>query len=233
METKNRTCLIGEKYTNVIYELKENGFNAITLPINESLDDEVNNHADILAFKHNNNLFICSNIAGELKVNFDGYNVHTVQGIKSPYPDDCKLNVVVLGDLLVCNKNCVAPEISAYAKKNNLTIIHTNQGYTKCSLCVVNSNTVITEDPNLSSLLKNYQINVLEIQKGYVHLSDKHYGFIGGAGVKLSDGLIYFNGDLSSHPDYDRIIEFLNDFGVKPIFKKNRPLTDFGGFILI
>lgn len=228
-----KNCLVGEKYKDVIGELRELGFNTVLLPENKQLDEEVNNHADILTFRYNSDLFICSDIAGELINNFTGYTVQAVQGIRSPYPFDCKLNVAVLGDKLVCNTRSVAPQLATFAESNNLKIVHTNQGYTKCSLCIVSDNAVITEDSQLSSLLKNYQINVLEITKGHVSLSDKHYGFIGGAGVLLSKTKMYFNGDITKHPDYNKIIQFLSNYGVEPVFNKNRPLTDFGGFVLI
>ena len=82
-------------------------------------------------------------------------------------------------------------------------------------------------------MLKNYQFDVLKIQPGHVALSNNHYGFIGGASGRITDNTIYFSGNLEKHPDYGAIIEFLNKYGLKTIFNKKRPLTDFGGLIML
>ena len=157
----------------------------------------------------------------------------TDEEIKGNYPDDIKLNCALIGKYLLCNTRFIADEITTFCKNNNIEPLHTNQGYSKCSVCVLNDNAVITEDTAIASLLKNYQIDVLKITEGNICLSKDHYGFIGGSSGKLNDNEIYFSGDLSSHPDYDRIIEFLNKYHVKPIFNKNRKLNDFGGFVKI
>ena len=73
----------------------------------------------------------------------------------------------------------------------------------------------------------------MKISKGHIYLSDSHYGFIGGASGKLSDNEIYFSGDISSHPDYDIITDFLDKYHIKPVFNRNRRLNDFGGFIKV
>ncbi len=227
-----KKCLIGAKYTEEIKELRDLGIDVIALPRNPYLDEEINNHADILTFNCNNDfLLVDEHIKGEVDPILSGYKTLSCRGIESPYPEDIKLNATLLGNRLICNKQHASKELLAWAVSNSIEIISTKQGYCKCNLCVVNNNAVITEDDNLSSLLKNYQIDVLKISKGFVALSDKHYGFIGGASAKISKKEIYFSGDLSAHPDYRHIISFLDMHNVKPIFNKSRKLSDFGGII--
>ena len=151
--------------------------------------------------------------------------------ISSPYPNDIPLNVAFTGRHIICNSNYSAEEIKAFAKKNNIEIINTKQGYSKCNLCIVNENAVITEDKGLACLLKKYQYNVLLLSSGDIYLSDNHYGFLGGASCKISEDKIYFSGDLSAHKDYEVISDFLNLYNVKAIYNKSRKLTDFGGII--
>lgn len=227
-------CIIGSEYFNEISELIALGIECITINESPNLDNEINSHTDILCCRASDNIIFADNgIAGELSKKICDYSIIPINGISSPYPDDVKLNVAFLGNTIICNSKYIAKELSDFCKTNKVHIIKTNQGYTKCNLCVLNEKAVITEDSGLACLLKNYQIDVLKIQPGYVALSEKHYGFIGGASARIADDTVYFSGNIAEHPDYDKIIEFLNNYGFKAIFNKNRKLSDFGGLIML
>lgn len=71
----------------------------------------------------------------------------------------------------------------------------------------------------------------MKINKGEIILSDKHYGFIGGASAKLSRDIMYFSGNIKMHSNYDEIIGFLRNYGIYAEFNSQRPLKDFGGLI--
>lgn len=228
-----KQCLIGEKYTDEINELKELGIECIPLKKNNYLDDEISCHADILAFNFSNGqVLINKGATGEEELQKIGIkSVVYKNKISSPYPNDIPLNVAFTGKHIICNSKYTAKEIIDFANCNNIEIISTKQGYSKCNLCVVSENAVITEDKGLACLLKKYQYNVLLITSGDIFISDAHYGFLGGASCKISPDKIYFSGDLSSHRDYESIVNFLNLYKVKPIYNKARKLTDFGGII--
>lgn len=231
-KSKVTRCLIGAKYTEEKEELQSLGITCLLLSENQALEDEINNHADILCCNlGNGKILISDSSIGERSLDEIGYNPSFIKGIASPYPNDISLNCAVINNKFVCNEAHTNPLIKDFVTKNNYELINTNQGYSRCNLCIVNSNAVITEDKALASLLKKYQFDVLEISSGDVHLSEVHHGFLGGASGKVSESEIYFSGDLSSHKDYKMILDFLNKYNVKPIFNKNRKLRDFGGFI--
>ncbi len=233
-KSKIKSCIIGERYYNEIKELSDLGINCVTIPQNTALSDEISCHADILSFNCGNGTILAeSAVAGELQGKITGYNIVSVGEITSPYPNDIGLNAFFDGKRLICNSKFTKKELLDFCVENNIEIIHTNQGYTKCSVCAVSENAVITEDDGLPSLLNIYQCDVLKISKGFVSLSDEHYGFIGGATAKISDTELYVSGDISSHPDYCQIKAFLDKYNISLIYNKNRPLTDFGGIINI
>ncbi len=233
-ETRIKACIIGEGNYNEINELTDLGIKCITFSKSSVLDNEISGHADIIIFNcGNGNILAQSSVAGELQSKLTNYNVIPVNGIQSPYPKDIGLNALFDGRRLFCNSKYVNEELKSFCIENNIEIIHTNQGYTKCSVCAVSNNAIITEDDGLASLLKNYQFDVLKLKKGFVGLSDRHYGFIGGAAAKISDTELYLSGDISSHLDYVEFKEFCNKYGISLIYNKNRPLNDFGGIISV
>ena len=226
-------CLIGSKYIDEINELKELNIDCFTLNPEPLLEEEINSHADILAFNFGNGqVLLNKGSIGEEELKFLGIEPVFYNGvISSPYPKDIPLNVAYTGNHIICNSTYTSKEIIDFANSNNIGIIKTNQGYSKCNLCIVNDNAVITEDKGLACLLKNYQYNVLLISSGDIFLSDTHYGFLGGASCKISYDKMYFSGDLSSHRDYECIVNFLDLYNVKPIYNKSHKLTDFGGIV--
>ncbi|MBO5897150.1 MAG: hypothetical protein J6Q83_07615 [Clostridia bacterium] len=224
--------IIGEKYTDEIRELTDLGCEIITFKPSQLLDEEINSHADISFFKcFDNQLVINSEVKWEIEPFLTDLRLVECKGIKSPYPNDVALNCALIGKYLLCNTKYAAEEIKAFCKSNSIELLHTNQGYSKCSVCVLNENAVITECSAIASLLKIYQIDVLKISAGHVALSDSHYGFIGGASGMINDNTLYFSGNISTHPDYEVILKFLDKYNIKPVFNKSRKLSDFGGFI--
>lgn len=137
----------------------------------------------------------------------------------------------------------------------DMVTIHTKQGYTKCNIVVVDETHIITEDEGIRKSVElamyrernaigrgkgeerlkarddfdRRKIKVLKIAPGYVHLPGFPNGFIGGASGRVGDTIV-FNGDISKHPDYDKINDFIKDAGLG-IKYFDYPLTDIGSII--
>ena len=234
-KNKVQYALIGKKYSETADELSKLGIETICLDENKNLDNETASHADMLCCYLGNGEIVLSNeqLNAYEKLKGIGTDIKMQKGISAPYPHDIALNAAFFGNKIICNKKFISNHILNYAEKNSLTVINTHQGYSKCSICIVRENAVITEDEGIISLLKNYQIDVLKIKPDQIYLSDKHYGFLGGSSFKISDDQIYFNGNIEAHANYKEIINFLIEQNVKPVYNINRPLTDIGGILPI
>lgn len=201
---------------------------------NKLLDAPISKHADILANYVGKSTFLADINQVELCnfiEDYDGKSV-LIDNIQSPYPNDCLLNFADIGDYIICNKSILTEQIVKYLPKKE--IIDVKQGYSKCSVCICNHNTVITDDISIYNALLQYDnINSLLVEKGSVRINEYNYGFIGGCCGLIDKNLLLFNGDLSTHTDFDKIQKFLYDNNVKYIDVKNKPLTDIGSIIPI
>ena len=231
------------KVTTVFADVDNNAlksvFNKFAIKVvsateNKLLDAPISKHADILANYVGKSTFLADINQVELCnfiEDYDGKSV-LIDNIQSPYPNDCLLNFADIGDYIICNKSILTEQIVKYLPKKE--IIDVKQGYSKCSVCICNHNTVITDDISIYNALLQYDnINSLLVEKGSVRINEYNYGFIGGCCGLIDKNLLLFNGDLSTHTDFDKIEKFLYDNNVKYIDVKNKPLTDIGSIIPI
>ena len=118
-------------------------------------------------------------------------------------------------------------------KKQGREGIKCKQGYTRCSVCVVDNNSIITADSVIAEKCRKVGIDVLEIVPGYIELAGFEYGFIGGASIRLSDKFIAFTGILTAHPQYMEITDFIKSKGLNIIYLTDQPAFDIGSAYII
>ena len=108
-------------------------------------------------------------------------------------------------------------------------MINVKQGYSKCSIVIVDEDSIITYDNGIANACEHAGMNVLRIRPGYVALAGYKTGFIGGASGRVGDTIV-FCGDISAHPDSTAITEFIQERGLN-IKSFSFPLTDIGSII--
>ncbi|MBQ9902807.1 MAG: hypothetical protein IJM51_10565 [Clostridia bacterium] len=151
--------------------------------------------------------------------------------IGEKYPDNIPFNAVFLDRYCIHNLKHTSPSLLKEAKALGLEPVHVKQGYTKCNCVVVDGHSLITADGGIIGNLKKYpDIDVLPICQGFVRLDGFEYGFLGGASGRVGDEII-FNGNLSAHPDYEAIMQFIASRGLKVKFFPDYPLTDIGSIL--
>ena len=215
-----------------ITKLNSLGIETIIVKRDLRLPEPVDSHADLQMLHMGGNDIFCHNehlCTGELSEKFNIRQIAAVAGNK--YPDDVKLNCTLIGDKLICNKRTVAPEILEYAESCGLTVINVNQGYARCSICVVNENVIITDDESIFTAAQNFLNDALFISKGSIGLNGYGYGFIGGCCGKIDKNKIAFNGAIESHKDYKDIIDFLYKYNTEIVELHGDPLYDIGGIL--
>ncbi len=226
------TSLICGGLNNVIIShLEKRGIEVIYTKENNFVDKSVSKHCDLSVLYLGEGKIIVDRGQTELisKLKATGFSVtETVKKVEGHYPDDCILNHTIIGEQIIGNSKIFDDSVKEGCKK--LDVISVKQGYCKCSILVVDENSIITDDESIARTAGKKGIDCLFISKGDIFLEGHEYGFIGGASGKLSRDEIIFFGDITKHRDYSRIKKFTEERGVK-IISLDFPLADFGGII--
>lgn len=147
------------------------------------------------------------------------------------YPNNVILNHTVLNNNVICLRKSIPPKLLNIYNTNNFRIIDTKQGYSKCSICVVSDNAIITSDSSIYNVCVKNKLDVLKIAKGQIILQGTDYGFIGGCSGKLDKDCLAFTGNIKLHSDYDNIKAFCSNYGVNLLSLSNGNLIDIGSII--
>jgi hypothetical protein len=105
----------------------------------------------------------------------------------------------------------------------------------------VDNESFIVSDEGLAKPLEAQGASVLQIEEGHIRLDGFKHGFIGGCAGNIyvnSDEMtdqraIVFNGDLSVHPDFEAITDFIKSRNILPVWFENYALEDIGSILAI
>lgn len=215
------------------------GHRTLRLPPYPCLPEPVASHPDMLLFFAPNAIF-CAKSYYEIAKN-ELEEIASVYGTPirfieeeygKEYPHDVLLNALPLGRHLFCNTKAVSKELLAL----DFTTCHVNQGYTKCSTLPLGSKALITSDTSIAESAQKCGIDVLQICKGHISLKGYDYGFIGGcASFSPRDEIntVFFCGDISGHPDAEKIEYFCQANGFDIIKLSQNCLCDIGTIFMI
>jgi len=231
-----RFVIAAEGVVGLNESLKKLSINVLSCQKNLLLENSLACHADMLVYHLGDNKILLSREQMFLqdKLSHLDYKVNSISSrIMSPYPSDVFLNAARVGKWLICNIKTTAPEILSAADEMSLEIIAVKQGYTKCSICVINENTIITDDNSIYNASKAKGIDVLLIRKGSIKLKGHEYGFIGGCTGLIDKTKLAFCGDYKKHDDCRSIDKFLDKHGIEPVVLLEGELHDIGGILPI
>ena len=209
------------------------GFEVLLMPPYNRLQKGVSSHPDMLLFLNESSYVttkeyysIAKNVFD--KINSFGYTpILTNEIPEEKYPLDILFNALILNNKIFCFEKSLSNEIKKIAAKKGFEIINVRQGYTKCSVCKVSENAIITADTGIADVATKHGIDVLKICDGHVGIDGYNTGFIGGASGEFEE-VVYFCGNVLSHPDGEKIEDFCKKHNKKCVSLSNEPLFDVG-----
>lgn len=237
MNNKKVLCVsetISTESENSLYKM---GFSLVKIPSFGYLEKPISSHPDMFMTEIGG-MFFCDATVKKLFTSLrawdEAFNKLVVCGRGADsnkileYPESISFNCVNVGNNLICNERYTCKSVLEYAYSSGINILNVKQGYVKCSTCVVNSNSIITEDDSICKCAEKNGIEVLKIEKGHVELSGYEYGFIGGCTGLIQKNLLAFNGNLFLHPDCQKIFDFCYDRSVGIVNLSESKLYDIG-----
>lgn len=233
-----KVVIFGEKYSAFLSNsLILAGYTPLCVPDNSNVDSRVSGHADLSVFHAGGEHIILApylegssfaQAVADMGADICFAAIHQ----SKKYPHDAQLNALSLGNRLICCRNATACEvIKSFDDSRGGRLLLTKQGYSACSICVVDENSIITSDPGIAFVCERDGMDVLFISPGFFSLEGYDLGFIGGSSFKLSETKLAFTGTLDGHPDRERILAFLDVHGVEPVFLTGSPAFDIGGAV--
>ena len=228
--------IIGEKYRD-LFESREflNEFEVLWLPESKTLDGRIAGHCDMSAVHAGGEkLILAEYLRGTEfadRLISLGAKLCYVNDPCGNYPDDAKMNVCAVGKYLFANPKSADGQIVKLLTEGGRQLISCRQGYTKCSVCVVSDDAIITSDTVIADKAAKHGIDCLKICSGAVKLDGYEHGFFGGASFKISQDTLLVCGDISKHPDAEAIVSFAKEHGVTVRSLNNKDIVDIGSAI--
>ena len=221
-------------------KLKELGYKLIEIETSKDVYSEISSHTDIFCTKIKENLVVEPTKYNLIKSKVEK-EINIIKGsskVESKYPNDIKYNVCVLGKNAIHNFQYTDKKIKEILQKENFDLINVKQGYTKCSIAVIDENSIITSDRGIYEELRNKNFNILFIENklnikllnnNQISLMD---GFIGGAISRIENN-IFISGDLRKIDNDNKIRNFIKERNLNIISFDNLEVIDYGGIIEI
>lgn len=200
-----------------------------------SLYEAVKGHSDMSICHVGGNTFVCEPSSYEYYkklLNFDDINLICGDThLTDTYPYDIAYNVAWISQNKVLHKTAYTDR--KIRENTAADFINVAQGYTKCNACIVSENALITQDNSIYINAQKAGINTLKTDNGNIFLQGFEYGFIGGASGLISDDTLAITGNVEKLVDFERIVAFCNDYGVKVISLTDENPVDIGSIIPI
>lgn len=229
-KSKVRYIIIGEKYRKTLENaLIARNLEPIWLKSNPHVDERLSGHADLSAVQIGRSIILSEYLNPCEQI----HNITSVEYAPDPqqavYPYDAGLNFCIVGDKLFFNPKTANAKLVEKCECKQL--IPVKQGYTKCSICIVDENSIITSDKRIAEAAENAGMDALCLSEPFVKLDGFNYGFIGGAAFKISATDLAFTGKIVDTSIESKIESFLSKRNINPIYLTDSPIFDIGSAI--
>lgn len=227
--------------------IKSLGYEILEVSHNQDLYDEIAAHVDISYVQIKDKVITSPDRFVELSKITECIVGKT--DITREYPKDVPYNVCIMGKNAIHNFKWTDEVIKEILEKEEFNLIDVRQGYTKCSIAVIDENSCITSDMGIAKKLMDNGIDVLFVYEPDIKLlkrtnpnetiqnrmffkySDMQ-GFIGGAMARIDDEIILF-GDVNKLLNKDKIISFIESKGLKFKWFEELDIIDYGSIVII
>ncbi len=209
------------------------GIEIVETVAHPNLYEAVKGHPDLMGCPLKNITIIEPYLYNKKYKDFERFSIRIGNElIEKEYPNHIKYNVATFGNYAIGYFKYVDKEIATVLESLNISLINTNQGYSKCSTLILDSNNLVTSDISIFKAVNEvYGMNIARINSGDIILEGFEYGFIGGASSLIDNKKIAFMGSLEYYNDGKAIMNVLDSLKIDAVFLANSKLQDYGSMV--
>lgn len=229
--------LIDKKIQKDIQDsLEKIGVAIIKTDSKERLYSAVNSHPD-MSFVHirENIIVVEPTTKADMIYMLEKEGFRVIRGetvLESRYPKSIHYNVCIIAGFAIHNTKYTDPILRELIDKEDMDWVHVNQGYSKCSISVVNKNSIITSDNGIAKIMERKGFDVLHIPpQKTIKLKGLDYGFIGGASGLLKDDIWALTGALDTLESAKEIEDFIKQKNLQVLSLTKGEVWDIGSII--
>ena len=220
--------------------LEDEGFLVLPCPVCDLLPAPISHHPDSLLARIKDRILCYEGYKKENDPFFRTLHALcpkiSVQGLPDApgalYPEDCRYNLLCTQKTAFYNPAGLSVSLIQVIGACGYQSVPTKQGYTACSVLMLDDRHAITADEGMVRALSRRGVSVLRIASGDILLPPYSCGFIGGASGVYKDK-VYFYGDITAHPSYSEMRRFSDAAGFSLCPLSNEPLSDLGGILFL
>lgn len=213
-------------------KLQNMGFEIIEVQTNPNVYTEISSHVDIFVCRVKDEIIV------EPTQNFKDISnfVFGEEKVLMQYPQDIKYNVCIIGNFAIHNLKYTDKILKQKLIDNGFELVNTTQGYTNCSIAVIDENSAIVTDKGLNKILQKHGIETLylnnelniKLLNGNKYSNKK--GFIGGCISRIGNKIMVF-GELEKIDPEKKIRKFIQERNLEIIDFNGLDIIDYGGLI--
>ena len=212
------------------------GVSLIKIQRHPCLYGAVSSHPDMLLHPVGGDLIVhAPGISDELGVLLARAGFRLIKGaaeLSPEYPRDIAYNAARIGRFYFHNLKYTDSVLRKELEKAGVEPVHVEQGYTKCSVALVDENTMITSDKGIARTAEGKGIDALLIDPGQgILLPGLDYGFIGGATGLLGKHRLAVNGAADGLKSFEAIRSLLFSKNGALHSLSGLPVTDIGSIL--
>lgn len=229
----NKKVIIDNRMRQIEKQKLQNmGYEIIEIQTSPNVYTEISSHVDIFACKIENEIIV----EPTQNINNISHKIYGKDKVLSQYPFDIKYNVCIIGNKAIHNLKYTDEILKKELFNKGFELINTTQGYTNCSIAVIDDRSAIVTDKGLNKILKKNGIDTLYLSNelDIKLLNGKQYsnkrGFIGGCISRINNKIIVF-GELKKIDPENKIREFIKKRNLEIIEFCGLDVIDYGGLI--
>ena len=229
----NKKVIIDNRMRQIEKQKLQNmGYEIIEIQTSPNVYTEISSHVDIFACKIENEIIV----EPTQNINNISHKIYGKDKVLSQYPFDIKYNVCIIGNKAIHNLKYTDEILKKELFNKGFELINTTQGYTNCSIAVIDDRSAIVTDKGLNKILKKNGIDTLYLSNelDINLLNGKQYsnkrGFIGGCISRINNKIIVF-GELKKIDPENKIREFIKKRNLEIIEFCGLDVIDYGGLI--